>query len=139
MWPAMPKTNEAVYLRCNKYTFGESEALVGQDKSCWCEPTPNYLPTVCAEKEGDDCLCNGRVIFGEFQKDEKAGEHAHPLGDIGVDGIVATHTYWTVQDFNNTGNQTCAPRLFELVDPLPHKHKRCYCDEKKKSISYALE
>jgi|APSaa5957512535_1039671.scaffolds.fasta_scaffold68533_2 hypothetical protein len=100
----MPKTNEAVYLRCNKWTFGEDESLKGHDKSCWCENKPNYLPTVCAEKEGDDCLCNGRVIFGEFMKDEKAGGHSHDKGDVGVDGIVATYNYWTVQDFNNTGN-----------------------------------
>jgi len=25
MWSALPKTNEAVYLRCNRYTFGTQE------------------------------------------------------------------------------------------------------------------
>ena len=29
MWPSLPKTNEAVYLRCNKYTFGDAPGLEG--------------------------------------------------------------------------------------------------------------
>lgn len=95
MWGALPKTNEAVYLRCNKWTFGEMESNQWQDKSCWCEPKPNYLPTVCAEKTGDDCLCNGRVIYGKRDEGEKAG-HTHKAGDPGIDGIKATHGYWTV-------------------------------------------
>jgi len=137
MWPSLPKTNEAVYLRCNKYTFGETPGLEGQLRSCWCEPKPNYIPSVCAEKSGDDCLCNGRVIFG--MRDLHDSKETHAPGDIGVDGIKATKNYWTVNDFNNTHHQTCAPETFEKVDPLPHLDKRCYCDEQRKMISTSLE
>ena len=50
---------------------------------------------MCAEKTGDDCLCNGRVIYGKRDEGEKVG-HTHKTGDIGIDGIKATHGYWTV-------------------------------------------
>lgn len=50
---------------------------------------------MCAEKTGDDCLCNGRVIYGKRDEGEKAG-HTHKAGDPGIDGIKATHGYWTV-------------------------------------------
>lgn len=62
-------------------------SLEGKLRSCWCEPKPNYIPSVCAEKEGDDCLCNGRVIFGERNKGAAATKGP---GDIGADGIMAT-------------------------------------------------
>ena len=137
MWPSLPKTNEVSYLRCNKYTFGDAPGLEGKLRSCWCEPKPNYIPSVCAEKEGDDCLCNGRVIFGERDKNAATGDHAP--GDVGVDGIKVTTNYWTVNSFNNTHHQTCSPKVFEDVDPLPHKDKRCYCDETGKAISAGLE
>lgn len=137
MWPSLPKTNEAVYLRCNKYTFGDNSALEGHLKSCWCEPKPIYIPNVCAEKEGDDCLCNGRVIFG--QRDQHAASGEHPPGDLGVDGYRAMQNYWTVNDFNNTSHQTCSPKVFEGVDPLPHKDKRCYCDETREAVSSQME
>ena len=55
---------------------------------------------VCAEKRGDDCLCNGRVIYGQRDKNAKSGDH--PPEDIGVNGIGATKNYWTVNNFNNT-------------------------------------
>ena len=104
MWASLPKS-EDVYLRCNKYVFGEIEALKGHKRSCWCEPTPNYIPSICAEKSGDDCLCNGRVIYGERDKNAKSGDFT--LADPGVNGVQATHNYWTVNSFNNTGHQTC--------------------------------
>lgn len=85
MWPSLPKTNEVSYLRCNKYTFGDAPGLEGKVRSCWCEPKPNYIPSICAEKEGDDCLCNGRVIFGE--RDKHAEDGTHKAWDFGVDGI----------------------------------------------------
>jgi hypothetical protein len=125
-----------VYLRCNKYTFGDAPGLEGKLRSCWCEPKPNYIPSVCAEKPGDDCLCNGRVIFGE--RDKNAAPSKGP-GDIGVDGITVTKNYWTVNNFNNTHHQTCSSAMFEGVDPLEHKDKRCYCDESNLKISEALE
>ena len=53
MWPSLPKTYEAAYLRCNKYTFGDAPGLEGKLRSCWCEPKPNYIPSVCVEKEDD--------------------------------------------------------------------------------------
>lgn len=84
MWPSLPKTNESAYLRCNKYIFGDAPGLEGKLRSCWCEPKPNYIPSVCAEKEGDDCLCNGRVIFGERNK---GAADSKGKGDIGADGI----------------------------------------------------
>lgn len=40
MWPSASKTNEAVFLRCNKFTFGDVPGLDGHLKACWCEPTP---------------------------------------------------------------------------------------------------
>jgi len=137
LWASIPKTDPTAYLRCNKYVFGETEGLKDHLRSCWCEPVPNYIPTVCAEKAGDDCLCNGRVIFAERDKNAKSGDH--PPGDLGVNGAVATHNYWTTNNWNNTGHGTCGPDRFEDTDPLPHKDKRCYCDEKGKTISAALE
>lgn len=68
-------------------------------RSCWCEPEPSYIPSVCAEKVGDDCLCNGRVVFGERNK---GGAESKGKEDIGVDGIKVTRNYWTVNNFNNT-------------------------------------
>lgn len=35
-------------------------------KQCWCEPTPQYEPTPCAN-EGENCLCNGWVAYGVKQ------------------------------------------------------------------------
>ena len=137
MWASIPKTDPTAYLRCNKYVFGETEGLKDHLRSCWCEPVPNYIPTVCAEKAGDDCLCNGRVIFAERDKNAKSGDH--PPGDLGVNGAVATHNYWTTNNWNNTGHGTCGPDRFEDTDPLPHKDKRCYCDEKNKTVSATLE
>lgn len=135
MWPSMPKTNEAVYLRCNKYTFGVPPGTEGKTMACWCEPKPQYLPRVCAEKTGDDCMCNGRVIYGQHEI-----KGINTIKDtVGANGIQATKNYWTVQNFNNTGHQTCGPALFETIDPLVGKDKRCYCDEDNKSISAALE
>ena len=58
---------------------------------------------------------------------------------LGANGIQATHNYWTVQNFNNTSHQTCHPAIFETIDPLPGKDKRCYCDDENKKISEGLE
>lgn len=100
MWPSLSKTEESKYLRCNKYTFGEVAGLKDHTRACWCEPKPNYIPSICADKAGDDCLCNGRVIFGE--RDLHAATGDHKLGDLGVDGVKVTRNYWTVNSFNNT-------------------------------------
>lgn len=47
-------------------------------------------------------MCNGRVIYGEMNL--KGNDSTKKLGDIGANGIQATHNYWTVQNFNNTSH-----------------------------------
>lgn len=50
---------------------------MGAETQCWCEPKPAYMSNICAD-DGGDCLCNGRVIYGQkypaHEKHEEADE-----------------------------------------------------------------
>lgn len=50
------------YAACNPSEFG-GDPWPEQEKQCWCEPKPIYQPWFCGD-EGDDCMCEGWVIFG---------------------------------------------------------------------------
>lgn len=131
LWATVGKEDYGNFLTCNVREFGSDPTGEGAETQCWCEVRPQYIPNICAD-EGADCLCNGRVIFGQ-----KYAEHAAHDADDSHEGqrpenaIDATTEPWTVNDANKTGHIACASYNFEDVDPQPHKEKQCYCDELK--------
>jgi hypothetical protein len=59
------------YSLCNASDFG-SDPHPGHSQECWCEDKPLYQPNYCAD-EGNDCLCNGYVLFGS-KTNKKTGK-----------------------------------------------------------------
>lgn len=98
---------------------------MGEETQCWCERKPQYMANRCAD-DGKDCLCNGRVIYGQkYPDDSHSGEgddHDHE-GQRIENSVAATKQPWTVNNANNTGHIACASYNFEDVDPQPHKEK----------------
>jgi hypothetical protein len=86
---------------------------------CWCEPTPQEVPTTCAD-DGDDCLCSGVVFY--MKKMDKV---ATP-----VDFWDAMPFGYTLNQVNETYNNhiMCTRQNFEDVNPLPGEDKVCMCD-----------
>lgn len=60
-WRTIAKETDN-WTMCSAQDFG-SDPWPNQEKQCWCEPKPQYEPSKCAD-EGEDCLCNGWVMFG---------------------------------------------------------------------------
>ena len=132
-WKTVNKTSPSEFIQCSKREFGinkpENKDLQTQ---CWCERYPAYIPNICAN-EGDECLCNGRILFGErYAKGTSSGKEVNSI-------ISVTTNSWTVNSANQTGSHTCNAALFENVDPLPGFQKRCFCDQKMTKISSDLE
>jgi hypothetical protein len=46
-----------------------------------------------------------------------------------LDFFEAMQTYYTVNNANNTMNNTCEPSLFEDITPNPGAENSCWCDE----------
>lgn len=91
----------------------------GKKKQCYCEVTPQKVPTRCA-LDGGNCMCNGAIFYGQLNQDGSSA----PTDFWGV-----TNNQWTANNANKTGNVTCAPSSFEDTDPLPGVDKQCFCDE----------
>jgi hypothetical protein len=94
---------------CSAAALGE-DPWPGKKKQCWCETTPQKVPTRCA-LDGGNCMCNGAVFYGALELDG--------WGQSPIDFWGASNNQWTVQDTNKTGNVTCSPNTFEETDPLP--------------------
>jgi len=59
------KTDPQAFIQCSKREFGVNDKKYKDvPTQCWCERTPAYIPNVCAD-EGEECLCNGRILFGQ--------------------------------------------------------------------------
>lgn len=129
----IPKTDPKSFIQCSKREFGINKPEYADIQTqCWCERYPAYIPNVCAD-EDDDCLCNGRILFGQkYAKGHTSGEEVNSIKSV-------TTNSWTVNNANKTESHKCSPAIFEDVDPLPHIPKRCFCDEKNAKISYSLE
>jgi len=132
-WKTVNKTDPSSFIQCSKREFGINKPeYKGIDTQCWCERFPAYIPNVCAN-EGEECLCNGRILFGErYAKGQHSGKEVNSI-------VSVTTNSWTVNSANQTGQHTCDSKIFEDVDPLPGVEKRCFCDQKMTKISYSLE
>jgi len=111
-WGTASKENYNQYIKCSAYEFPDykNDPYDPHETQCWCERKPQYLANICAD-EGGDCLCKGRVIFGEKYPehpphDEEEDEGAHE-GMIPMNSIEATKNKWTVNTVNGTGNMSC--------------------------------
>lgn len=116
-WNTISKSANGTVV-CNTETFGQ-DPHSGLDKQCFCEPKPKYVPTRCAVRKGNKCLCNGDVYYGGLRDANNKWSNFYEM----------TKGNWAVNQANNTGSVTCAPSTFEDIDPLPGKEKQCFCDE----------
>jgi hypothetical protein len=79
----------------NDWTYCKPESLGGDqwpglEKQCWCEPAPQYEPIPCAT-EGENCLCNGAVIYGrKFKKDDPSKKRIVSFNELVNDDIGMT-------------------------------------------------
>ena len=117
-WKTVTKKSAGEWSTCNAAEFG-SDPWPGQQKQCWCEPTPEYQPNFCSN-EGGKCMCNGNVFFGPKYGENR--DHAQNFWDF-------SNGYFTVNGANNTGSIQCKKKNFEGVDPAPGEDLGCYCDE----------
>jgi hypothetical protein len=114
----MKKTENDGFEFCDAATFG-GDQLDGARHQCWCEPYPQKVPNYCAD-EGDECLCNGVVTYGQKFNSE---------GKPDTLWNTALASYYAVNDWNNTKAQTCEPKNFEYVELPIDVEKGCFCDE----------
>jgi len=112
------------FLECSSAGFG-GDKLGGARHQCWCEPAPYDIPVLCAD-DGDDCLCNGLVTYGTHPKNKGEKTPGNYYDTM--------ENYYTINDWNNTRNNTCEAKNFEGVDPLPGIDKGCFCDENKLQV-----
>ena len=110
------KVSEGGWTWCDHNEFGTDNYKDAMQ--CYCEPTPQPVPTTCAD-DGQDCLCNGVVYY--MKKVDKINRPS--------DFWTAMSAGYTVNQVNDTNSIKCSRHNFEDVNPLPGEDKVCMCDQ----------
>lgn len=68
-WKTLEKDSEE-WMNCNQEEFG-GDPWPNQEKQCWCEDKPAYVPYRCGD-EGENCACaGGYVVFAPSNGEDK--------------------------------------------------------------------